>query len=276
MELHEYETMAAVEHTHWWYRGMRSLAAAWLDQVYLPAAGVRILDAGCGTGGNAAFLKRYGDVSGVDLAPLALELGRRRLEGGLARASVLELPFGDASFDLVCSFDVLYHRDVIGERDALAETLRVLRPGGRLLIRLPAYRWLYSSHDRSVHTRARYTAGDVRALLVGCGFQLERLSYINSLPLPIAVSRRLLERVMPAAENGDDLHMAMPSAPVNTALGLVLSTEAAWLRRGGRFPAGLSVLALARKEEAPAIMGEATAIPRINPGAESTKPAEAG
>jgi len=249
MEAHEYETMAAVEHTHWWYRGMRALAAAWLDQAYLPAAAADILDAGCGTGGNAEFLKRYGHVTGIDLAPLALELGRRRLPGGLARASVLELPFGDASFDLVCSFDVLYHRDVLRERDALAETHRVLRPGGRLLIRLPAYRWLYSSHDRSVHTRARYTAGGVRALLVGCGLRVERLSYINSLPLPIAVGQRLLERVVSGDANGDDSHMAMPSAPLNTALGMVLSTEAAWLRRGGSFPAGLSVLALARKAE---------------------------
>lgn len=248
MELHEYETMAAVEDTHWWYRGMRALAAAWLDRLYLPRATAEILDAGCGTGGNAEFLTRYGEVVGIDLAPLALELGRRRLEGGLARASVMALPFGASSFDLVCSFDVLYHRDVIGERDALAETRRVLRPGGRLLIRLPAYRWLYSSHDRSVHTRARYTAGDVRALLVGCGFDVERLSYVNSLPLPIAVGQRLLERALPAAEgpNGDDSQLSMPAAPVNTALGMLLSTEAAWLRRGGGFPAGLSILALAR------------------------------
>lgn len=245
MEAYEYDVMAAVEGAHWWYRGMRALSAAWLEQCYLIRPNLRILDAGCGTGGNGAFLRRYGDVTGLDLSAQAIALGQRRLEGHLTRASVVALPFRSAAFDLVTSFDVLYHRAVLDERVALAETRRVLRPGGRLLIRLPAYQWLTSEHDRSVHGRHRYTAAEVRALLQSAGFVVERLSYINSLLLPIPLLQRLLERVAPSREPAAS-QLELPPVALNAALATALSAESLWLRRGGRFAAGLSVLALAR------------------------------
>lgn len=248
--------MAAVEDRHWWYGGMRAIAAALLDPVYGSAPGwpgLRILDAGCGTGGNVRFLQRYGRVLGVDLAAEALELGGRRLPGLLARGSVLELPFADASFDLVTSFDVLYHRAVIDEGQALREARRVLLPGGRLLIRLPAYEFLRSKHDRAVHTRRRYTAAQVRGLLRAHGFAVERTSYINSLLFPLPLAQRLLERVLPAAEQHES-DLAMPHALVNEALRWPLAAESAWLARGRSFPVGLSILCLARRDDtAPAV-----------------------
>jgi SAM-dependent methyltransferase len=245
MERSEYTTMAAVEDRHWWYGGMRAIAAALLDSVYAEGHTLRILDAGCGTGGNALFLRRYGQVVGIDLAPEALELGSRRLPGALARGSVLEIPFADASFDLVTSFDVLYHRAVRDEGQALHEAARVLRHGGRLLIRLPAYEFLRSKHDRAVHTRRRYTAGEARALLMAGGFAVERSSYVNSLLFPLPLAQRLIERALPALEHGDS-DMALPPAAVNEALRWPLAAEAAWLARGGSFPAGLSIVGLAR------------------------------
>lgn len=244
MELYEYEVMAAVEPAHWWYRGMRALSAAWLDQVCGDRPDLRILDAGCGSAGNVEFLGRYGTAIGLDLAALALRLGQRRAAGRLARGSVVHLPFRDRSFDLVTSFDVLYHRDVLDEAQALRETARVLKPGGRLLIRLPAYKWLTSRHDRSVHGRHRYTAGEARDMLVRSGLIVERLSYINSLLLPVVVGQRLLERVGSDHPDGHS-DLQPPRSLVNTTLQSALYVEAAWLRDGGRFPAGLSILALA-------------------------------
>lgn len=246
MELYEYEVMAAVEGEHWWYRGMRALSAAWLDGVYGGRTDLEILDAGCGTGGNAEFLQRYGHVVGLDLAPLALTLGQRRLPGQLMRGSVDALPLQSGCFDLVTSFDVLYHRAVIDERVALAETVRVLRRGGRFLLRLPAYQWLTSQHDRSVHGRHRYTAHETKTMLAGAGLQLERLSYINSLLLPLPVLQRLLERVLPSSGQAvSDLEL--PNPVVNATLQSALYLEAAWLRAGRRFLGGLSILALAHK-----------------------------
>lgn len=246
MELYEYEVMAAVEGEHWWYRGMRALSAAWLDQVYRGRSDLQILDAGCGTGGNGQFLQRYGRVVGLDLAQLALTLGQRRLPGRLMRGSVDALPLRSDCFDLVTSFDVLYHRAVIDEQVALRETMRVLRPGGRLLLRLPAYQWLTSEHDRSVHGRHRYTAGETKAMLATAGLRLERLSYINSLLLPLPVLQRLLERVLPSNDAAAS-DLELPHPLVNATLQSALYLEAAWLRAGRRFPGGLSILALARK-----------------------------
>lgn len=247
MEPAEYEVMAAVEDRHWWYNGMRRLAAAWLDPLVAGRRDLLVLDAGCGTGGNGEFLWRYGQPIGLDLAREALVLGRRRLPGRLSGGSVMELPFVASSFDLVTSFDVLYHRAVIDEQAALRETWRVLKPGGYFLLRLPAYRWLSAAHDRRVHGRHRYTAGEVRTALAKAGFRIERLSYINSLLFPIPLMQRLIERIRPAQQDESDL--LAPSPLVNAALRLVLHAEAAWLRRGGRFPVGLSVLSLARKPE---------------------------
>jgi ubiquinone/menaquinone biosynthesis C-methylase UbiE len=255
MERSEYAVMAAVEDRHWWYGGMRAIAAALLDTTYPGRSDLQILDAGCGTGGNMRFLRRYGHVVGVDLAAEALELGEQRVPGALARASVLQLPFGDASFDLVTSFDVIYHRAVPDERQALRETARVLRPGGRLLARLPAYEFLRSKHDRAVHTRRRYTAGAARSLLQASGFTVEHSSYVNSLLFPLPLGQRLLERVLPALEHRDS-DLALPWAPLNEVLRWPMAAEAAWLAHGGTFPVGLSIVFLACKAESSGVRSQ--------------------
>jgi SAM-dependent methyltransferase len=246
MERAEYLVMAVVESYHWWYGGMRATAAAMLDMVYAGRRDLQILDAGCGSGGNALFLERYGSVVGIDLAPEALALSGSWLAGALARASVLAVPFAEARFDLVTSFDVLYHRAVPDEQAALSEARRVLKPGGRLLIRVPAYDFLRRKHDRVVHTRRRYTAGAVQALLRSTGYSIERCTYVNSLLLPLALTQRLIEWALPHLER-DDSDLAMPFPQLNEILRWPLAAEAAWLRHGRAFPCGMSVLCLARK-----------------------------
>lgn len=244
MERAEYAVLAATEAYHWWHGGMRAIVASLLDPLYSARHNLRILDAGCGTGGNARFLRRYGCVLGIDLSPHALEPAARQLTGVLTRGSILELPFADQSFDLVTSFDVLYHRGVPDELTALREVWRVLRPGGRLLLRLPAYEFLRSKHDRAVHTRRRYTAASVGQLVEQAGFTIERCSYVNSLLFPIVLTQRLLEQALPALEQSAS-DMTPPAPFVNTSLRLPFALEAAWLGLGGVFPFGLSVLCLA-------------------------------
>ncbi len=244
MEKSEYTTLAAVELHHWWYRGMRAINAALLKSPYAERHDLRVLDAGCGTGGDARWLMRYGTVVGMDYAAEAAALVLERLPGRFVRGSVLELPFIDASFDLVTSFDVLYHAGVPDEAVALAEVRRVLRPGGRLLLRLPAYAWLRSRHDRQVHTRRRYTAAEATALLHTAGFVVERMTYGLTLLFPPVAVARLLERLTP--DPGESSAMTMPSPMLNMALGLPLALEAAWIGCGLRLPFGLSVIGLAR------------------------------
>lgn len=245
----EYHTIFTVEDHHWWYVGMKRIAQTWLDETYGPRADQRILDAGSGTGGGMAYLARYGRVTGIDASPLALDFCRRRALHRLGQASVTALPFAAASFDLVTSFDVLYHRAVGEPLDALREFHRVLRPGGRLLLRLPAYDWLRGRHDEVIHTGRRFTSGHVADLLCEAGFAVERLSYANTILFPAALAKRLAERLRPGDPPGhSDIS---PNPPwLDDALAAVLGLEARWLRRHD-LPVGLSVMALARTLTSP-------------------------
>src|SRR5687768_3176006 len=155
MNAAEYEAMYHAEDTLWWYVGMRRIGEALLNARLQP--GLRILDAGAGTGGNLRWLSRFGTAHGIDLAPEALRFCRARDLSTVARASVTDLPYPDSTFDLVTSFDVIYHLGVSDDVAALREAARVLKPRGTLLVRVPAFDSLRSAHDAAVHTRQRYS-----------------------------------------------------------------------------------------------------------------------
>ena len=246
VEREQYDLMFAQEERHWWYVGMRRISAALLDH-FGPRTDhpgpLQILDAGCGSGGMTRFLARRGTVAGVDLAPEALTFARRRGLARLARASVGRLPFRSGSFDVVTSFDVLYHLNVDDDLAALGELHRVLRPGGVLLIRLPAYDWIRGAHDDAVHTRHRYTRDELTAKLDRIGLRLEHATYANTLLFPLAPVKRYLEHRNGTQEATD---LWRPPAPLNRLLGDLLSLEAAPARRVG-LPWGLSVFAVARR-----------------------------
>jgi SAM-dependent methyltransferase len=241
MDAAEYATMYAVEDRLWWYAGMRRISQTLLDE-HCAGRPLDVLDAGCGTGANLAMLARYGVAAGIDIEPLALGFCTQRGLTRLARGSVIELPFAAHTFDLVTSFEVLYHMAVHDDTAALREFARVLRPGGWLLLRLPAYDWLRGRHDVVVHTRRRYTTYDVRRKVEAAGMQVVRLSYANTLLFPLALGKRLAERLSPAGAGSD----VGPPPPGNGLLTAILSAEAVWLRRWS-LPFGLSVLCLARK-----------------------------
>ena len=239
----EYRRMYEAEEAQWWYAGQRAIASALLG----PALGAeapgprRLLDAGCGTGFNLLALSRLGRATGVDLAPEAIAYCRER---GVrtARASLLALPFPDAAFDAVTSFDVIYHAWVTDDRAAVAEMARVLRPGGVLLVRVPALRALWGAHDVEVQSRHRYTRRELRTLLGACGLRVERATYCNSFLFPLFLARRTLDRLLGRA--GSDVGF-LP-APVEWVFARALRVEAALVRAGVSFPIGASVVALAR------------------------------
>jgi ubiquinone/menaquinone biosynthesis C-methylase UbiE len=241
----EYKTIFQVEKRHWWYLGMERITTALLLNLYPGRRDLHILDAGCGTGGAMQYLERFGRVTGCDLSALALAFGRQRCLSHLVQSSVTQLPFAAGQFDLVTSFDVLYHRAVGDYRQALAEFYRVLKPGGRLFLRLPAYDWLRGRHDTIIHTAHRFTAQEVGQALVRERFVIEKLSYANFFLFPLALGKRFLEQLLPG-NAASDIH-PNPSWQDNILVRF-LEAEARWLPRHN-LPFGLTVLAVSQKKK---------------------------
>lgn len=239
--------MARRETRHWWYAGMRRVALAVLAEALRDRRDLTILDAGCGTGGTTVELRRWGDVVGVDLMWEALVPARGRGLESLARANVERLPFANARFDVVTSFEVLYHLGVSSDEAALLELRRVLKPAGLLMLRLPAHDWLRGEHDRLVHTRHRYARGEVVAKLTRVGFEVEQVSWANTLLFVPAVAKRLMERADGhAGAGGGEPDLWQPPEPLNLLLESAVAVEALAIPRRLPLPFGLSLLALAR------------------------------
>jgi SAM-dependent methyltransferase len=245
MEREQYAIMARQEERHWWYTGMRRVALAVLDGELDGRRGLRILDAGCGTGGTTLALRRFGEVCGIDLAWEGLEPARERGLKQLARATIESLPFASASFDAVTSFEVVYHLGVGNDIRAFQEARRVLKDGGVFLLRVPAHDWLRGEHDRLVHTRHRYSPDEVRGKLETAGFHVDQLTWANTLLFPPAVAKRLLERVQSESDDAEP-DLWQPPGPVNNVLESAIAVESLAIPRGVPLPFGLSVLAVAR------------------------------
>jgi len=205
--------------------------------------GARILDAGCGSGRNMVELARYGSVTGIELSETSVALARERGAGEVVAGSVLEMPFPDQSFDLVVSLDVIEHLD--DDLSALRELRRTVAPGGSLLVTVPAYQWLWSGHDEINHHHRRYTRRSLQRVAEQAGWQQARTTYFNSLLLPVAIVLRVLDRINTKTTESS-LDLWIPPEPLNWVLERPLALEAALIKRGGRIPAGLSLLAVFR------------------------------
>jgi SAM-dependent methyltransferase len=234
----EFETMLALDERHWWYRGRRRMLAALLEGVELPPQ-ARILDAGCGSGRTLDELARYGRAHGVELNPLGLAAARSRGHE-VEQAAVEAIPFEDASFDLVTCLDVIEHTD--DDVAALRELRRVARPGGRLVVSVPAHPRLWSQHDVMNGHRRRYVRRTLRAAAEAAGWQIERMTGFNVVYLAPAALVRIGRRERREGES--ELELTPPA--LNPLLELPLRLEAALVRRGASLPTGLSLLAVLR------------------------------
>lgn len=242
MERGEYERMAAVEERAWWFLGLhRNLIAAWRSAA--PASpNMRLLDAGCGTGGLLAALGREIPQArrfGIEIDHLAAATARAKSQSPVAVGSTLALPVAAAALDAVFSADVLCHRGV-EPGTALRSIHACLRPGGMLILNLPAYPWLLSGHDRAVDNVRRFGRREVQALLGDAGYVRIRARYWNSLPFPVMLIQRITHR-------GGSSDVALLPAPLELFFRAIVGFEA-WLGDHGlSFPFGGSILATAVK-----------------------------
>ena len=243
MRPEEYATLRRVEDEHWWYRQLRRVVRWHLDR-YVPRwQASAILDAGCGTGGNLAHLDGSGARVGLDAAPEALAGCRSRGLARLVRGDASQLPFADGSFDAVLSLSVIYHQWVGEPTRALRELHRVLRPGGVLLVDVPAYSSLLSAHDQAVMTARRFTARELRDLVEQSGFEVLRLTHWMTLLFPaVWLARRL--RLF---AKGRDFETT--DAGRNVLVDTIMRLEAA-LWRHIPLPFGVSIHCAARRRQA--------------------------
>jgi SAM-dependent methyltransferase len=240
------QTMLAVDENHWWYRGRRRVIRAELDRLALPP-GAAILDAGCGSGRTLEELVDYGTVTAIELDPQAAAAARARGCGEVREGRLEQLPWRDDCFDLITCLDVIEHTP--NDRITMRELRRVTRPGGALLVTVPAYQTLWSAHDEANHHFRRYSRRVLRAAATEAGWRVERVTSFNSLLLaPAAVVRLATRRRTASAERSD---LDLGPAWLNRVLELPLALEAGLIARGRTLPAGLSLLAVMRNPAPP-------------------------
>jgi ubiquinone/menaquinone biosynthesis C-methylase UbiE len=248
MNPREYETMRRMEDDYWWYRGLHSMVVRIAGQKLAGLSAPAVLDAGCGTGGMLAALRRSLQgawLTGLDCNARAIELTcARGLGAELVGGRVEAMPFPDDHFDLLVSLDVLYTKGLDDTR-ALHEFRRVLKTGKSLILNLPAFDLLKGAHDAAVHGGRRYTRRSLCQMLNRTGFEIEWLTYWNTILFPPITLWRVISR--PRGRRLDprsDLH------PLPRLLNRFLETQIAlewWLARRIRLPFGTSVFAVARK-----------------------------
>lgn len=237
-----YQQMRDLEDRHWWFVGRRRIVSSLLQTLPLPAA-ARILDLGCGTGGNLPMLSRFGSVTAVELDEQAAQLARARDVAPVLRGKLPDtLPFAAQSFELITMLDVLEHID--DDAATLQAVQRLLVPGGHLLLTVPAFGFLWGPHDEVHHHRRRYRRAPLQRMLEANGFRVRLLSYYNTWLFPPAALVRLLRRALPLGESSVEL--ALPPAPLNALLAKLFASER-FVLPYLPLPFGVSLLALVQK-----------------------------
>jgi SAM-dependent methyltransferase len=225
---------------HWWFRGRQAVIRSVLGAA-LPRRPLRLAEIGCGSGGLLGVLAELGEVVGVEASPGFLEAARRRGFRVLPGSLPEEVPLPAGSQDAVLLFDVLEH--IADDAGALRGAVRLLRPGGWLVLTVPAHRWLWSPHDEALGHHRRYSARGLRRLVEAAGLRPVRLTYFNTLLAGPVLLVRLL-----GLSAGDGHDLVRPRPAVNGLLARVFSLEALWLRRAN-LPFGISLLLVARRPE---------------------------
>jgi SAM-dependent methyltransferase len=241
MDPRAYAEMYDVEERHWWFRGRRAVIWALLSLTDLPEK-PRFLDAGCGTGRHLIEFGSLGPTVGVDPSADAVAFCHQRGLDDVSCAGLENLPFSSSAFDLVLASDVLEHID--DDIGALVELHRVAADDAHLIITVPAYQWLWTEHDVQLHHVRRYTLPVMAARVRTAGWEVERSTYFNSLLLPGVAAARLVAR---SSKRQGHTDLDRTPALLNAALEAPMKLEAALIRRGMRFPAGVSLGLVCRR-----------------------------
>ncbi len=234
-----YDRMAAHDSTHWWYRARREVLSDYLTRYAALPRDARILEIGCGTGHNLPMLARFGSVEAIEIDPAARGIASERLGRAVGDAPLPELPGVErGAYDLIAVLDVVEH--IADDVAALAAMRERLAPGGKILITVPAHRWMWSAHDVVNHHHRRYSKRTLRAAIEAAGLRPRKLVYFNSLLFPLAAAARVAGRVT-GREDSDD---SPPAKPLNALFERIFRVERHLVGRVPMGP-GVSIVTLA-------------------------------
>jgi SAM-dependent methyltransferase len=243
MQREVYLTLAQVEDQHWWFRARRAIATHILQRLALPA-NAAILEVGSGTGGNLAMLSQFGRLFAMELDLEARALSDRR-SVVMAEEGILpdRIPFGSRQFDLIAAFDVLEH--IEPDLETLVALRARLATGGKLLITVPAFRFLWSRHDESHHHKRRYRLRPLIRLVERAGYRIILANYCNCWLFPLVAAARLLDGCK-SLQYHNGAQLSIPPAPLNWLLEVVFASER-YLHEVVRLPFGVSIVLLAQR-----------------------------
>ncbi|MBE2252302.1 MAG: class I SAM-dependent methyltransferase [Myxococcus sp.] len=244
MEAAEFEKHERLEESHWWFEGRRRCIAAVLQAHLRPRADCRILDVGCGTGGMFPLLQRFGTVSGAEFSAEARERARRRFPHVPVVPCDLPHDVPAERYDVITAFDVIEHLDQPVE--ALRTLANLLRDGGQLVVTVPAFQFLWSAHDVSLHHKRRYSRSALRQHLAEADLKTTYDSFFNTSLFPVVAGARLFERLAPKSRDADNSNLKAAPGLVNFALTQLFGAEQHLLARG-RLPVGVSLIAVAER-----------------------------
>lgn len=233
-----YDRMAAHDSTHWWYRARRDILADYVSRSAALPKDARILEIGCGTGHNLPMLAGFGDVDAIEIDAAARDIASARLGKPVGEAPLPDLPgVPEASYDMIAVLDVVEH--IEDDVAALAGMARRLKPGGKILVTVPAHQWMWSAHDVVNHHHRRYSKASLAKAIADAGLTHNGLRYFNSLLFPAALAARAVGKLT----GKDDSDDSPPAKPLNRAFETIFRLERHLVGRMP-LPPGLSIITL--------------------------------
>lgn len=245
MKITEYATMAEREQTYWWHLGRLRIIETYIRKAQNNKKNLKVMNIGCGTGGTIDMLETFGVVDNVDISDEAIKFMKGRGYKRITKVNDIHLPFKDKSYDLVGAFDVLEHID--DQMAALKEWKRILKDDGAIVITVPAYQWLWTDHDISLHHKRRYTTKRLTEVAKQVGLKAERKSYAIVFSLPLVAGFRFINKALGRKADSETSYVDVPKW-VNTAFTKLLYAESK-MHNIMPFPLGTSVVTILRKSD---------------------------